>query len=346
MKARIREWWISSVRLGREQRLLFYQALGAQLSAGVAPAEACRTLASLGISPEMAALCRSGAQAGADGLPLADGMAGWLPRADIGLLRVAERHDALGAAVGALADPSDGRRRTFAAEVLAPNAYYLFVLCVLLLFAWEAKPLLESMDGFPAAGNPAHELSLLLRSHGPPALLCGLAAAAFAAVGRARLRQPWRRALGIFDLDYRLGVGIAAADLGARLSEHGGSHADWLDAVDDALGTDSPYVRRAVRDARQRLAEGQPIEAAISGGLLPEPMARALEGLAPGGERAAYAGAWSAVGGIQRVLLRRRHGAWRAGVRLAALAAVVALIATLAQGIYGAFLTSEIGATP
>lgn len=336
-------WWNSTVKFGREQRGLMYRALAAQLRGGVAPVTAFETLAKeVRISAETAEVARAAAQAGAEGRALADGLAdtGCFPAEDLGVLRVAERGNSLAAAFEALAEGAAERLGTVS-KVLAPNAYYLVVLGVLLFFAFEARDLMDSLTGLDVAGNPAYGLSLALHRWLPPTAAAIVAAAAVVAWGRRRWHGRPRAALAWWDAEYRHQLGIRVADLAARLYDHGGSHTDVLDAVEEAFG-DAPYVRRATTEARlMHMQEGAAFEDAIAGRLVPAQMATVLKALAPRGERGRYGPAFVAVAQLQRVLLAKRYAVAATAVRLATLVSTVALLATLARGIYGLFIAEE-----
>jgi len=336
---RLHRWYGSTLRLDRPQRTLMYRALGAQLRQGVSGLRACETLArEVEISREVKRVAQCAAAAAREGRPLVAGLddSRSIPAADLGVIRVAESNNRLGEAFEKLADEGEAPL-TIVRHVVGPVTQYLIVLGVLLFFALQAQDLLETVGADRVVHLPAYQLSVILNaSLVPVATVVAAYLVVVVGYGRSQWVGGLRRLLWIFDGETRAHLAIAFADLAATLYAQGASHTEVLDAAADAYGQ-SRYANWAFRTAKhEHLVDGIAVERALADRVLPRALAELVIGMAPGGERRLYPGAYAVVAKIQRAVLIRRYGVAAGALRLFVLTAAGALLLTLGNGVYSA----------
>ncbi len=323
------------MRFPSRQRAVFYDILATQLGAGIAVGDACATVADVAVSPQMALVARSAADAEAEGRGAVEGLAdtGYLPVADVRLLRVAQRSASLGEALRDLREAQEGRLGVLA-TVVVPNTYPLVMLAVALFgSALVADFMALSLGDERVAGNRSVELSRAIKEYGPPVGFAVAAVLAFGALGLTRWRGPHRRLLAVFDGLYRTQVGIAFAGLAARLTERGASDVEVLDAAEEAFGRGG-YVGTGIALVRRDVEGGIAMENALPERLLTAEYAAVLKALVPRGERELYPRGYKAVADVQTSVLRGRLTAAAGTLRIAALATAAALIGVMVPGIY------------
>ncbi len=337
MLERLQGWYNSTLRFDSEQRSLLYRALEAQINAGVAPQRACEVLSGqVEISKEIMKIARLGAQAGKEGRLVVDGLAEsfCIPARDLGVLRVAERGNTLGAAFERLAKET-ATPLSIRAKVLAPASYFGVIFVILLVVAVNVSETLEGLAGDQARSLPAYALSQALQDWWMPAAgALGSWLAVVLGYGRGNWLGGKRRLLLVFDADFRARFGIAFADLAETLYGQGASHTQVLEAAEEAFGGDG-YSRWALKGAlRDHTVEGMAMERALADRVLPRPLTELVTAMAPDGERARYPKAFGALAKIQRALLERQYGAAAAALRALFLLAASTLLLTLGHGLY------------
>lgn len=324
----------------REERVMLYRVLEAQLRAGIPAHGAVETLARrIRITPAMVTVCQAATGAAAEGRGVVAGFAdsGCFPADELGLLAVAEDNGTLTDALGTLQADAE-RRLGFAARVLAPNLYYLVILAVVLVLATLAKGFMAGLADVvgPEAlvYNDAYRVSLWLNAWGPWALGLLVCLGLLIAWCRAHATGPARKALLFFDQESRLGYGIRYCELAASLYAQGANHNAVFAAARQVLGS-SRMMRRAIGETGQAHREaGLDIEDALAGRLLAPRYAGLLAGMAPGGQRDLYPRAFRALASIQRAVLAKHYRRAFLAVRLAALCLIFYLFTTLAGGLY------------
>ena len=244
-----------------------YRCLASQLDAGVSPLAACETLArDVEISKEVMRVSHCAATAAREGRLLADGLrdAQSIPFSDLGVIAVAERSNKLGPALTRLAAEGEAPL-SLARNVVAPCAYYAVVGVVLVVFGVHARDLLTGLSGAEEVTSvPAYQLSVVLNAVWLPTLLIvGGYLAVVIGYGRSQWVGPIRALLWFFDGEARVHLAIRYAELAESLYLQGASHTEVLDAMDEAYGGGSRFVRTAVAEARRdHVVEGMDMERA------------------------------------------------------------------------------------
>ncbi|MDE0443014.1 MAG: type II secretion system F family protein [Gammaproteobacteria bacterium] len=339
-KDAVSTWLNCAVRFPRARREVFYRLVAAQLRGGVAVRRALDTLgASARLDAVSTGVARTVGAAVEEGQLVADGFVATrsVPRAEIGLIRVAERSGTMVEALEELGR-SDAKRLTIARNVLAPNSYYLIALVMAVLGTMQVEDMLAAVLGHDAlAANGAYALSRRLNEWMPPGTVALATVAAAIVAGRGHWHGRARRLLGFFDAEHRARLALQFAEFAARLYNRGATHAEVLDAFDEAYAR-SGFVRWAVREARRdHIDAGMSIEDALAGRLVPEWLAGVLSAMVPGGRRDLYPGAWDALGTMQRSLLETRLRTASALLRGAAIGTIGMLVAVVVPGIYTAY---------
>lgn len=321
----------------RDERLMFYALLSAQLRAGLVPGKACAALEALdGLPKATRRVAKAGAQAEREGVAVVAGLSstGLLPPVEAGVLRAAESMNRLPETLADLAGP--GRRddsRGLLAAAVGPNLYYIVIASVLVAFVLAADGFFESL-GIAGTGNPLAAMSAAFRRWLPPGVAAFAALALAAAHGSSAWTGPARRLLGPLDALARLRFSIRFCDLAEMMSRHGAANTVILETAAD-VWRDSGYLSHHARRALDRVVgQGAAWETALSGGLLPPDHADLLRGLAPGASRRMYPEAFRTLAEIQRQLLRRRLRSAETGLRLVLLGTVVWLFSVLIEGLY------------
>ena len=325
-----------AVELPREDRMIFYTLLAAQLRAGIVPAKACAELERLeGLSTAIRRLAKAGAQAAREGRTEIDGMAGTglLPGDELAVLRIADRYGQLREALDELVEHRE-EDKGFFARVVYPNTYYLLVTALAIGFVWLAGDFFASFRVFGDGPNVLIDLSAAMRDWLAP-VLAVLAGTAF--LVRAGMRSwigPARRLLGIFDTQARLQYGVRFARLAGMMSRRGAVDTEILDAVIETW-RESRYLLHHATAAREAITvRGERWEEALGRGLLLPDHAALLRGLVPGSDLRRYPEGYRAVGTVQRVMLEQRFGKMRTVLKAALLLLAFWMISTMLRGMY------------
>lgn len=339
-KDAVTTWLNCAVRFPRPRREVFYRLVAAQLRGGVAVRRALDTLGtSARLDAVSTGVARTVGAAVEEGRLVAEGFAATrsVPRAEIGLIRVAERSGTMADALEELGR-AETKRLGIARNVLAPNSYYLMALVVAVLGTMQLENMLGTVLGHEAlAANSAYLLSRRLNEWVPAGAAAVAAGAAGVVAGRGHWHGRARRLLWFFDAEHRARLALQFAEFAARLYNRGATHAEVLDAFDEAYARGG-FVRWAVREARRdHIDAGMSIEDALAGRLVPEWLAGVLSAMVPGGRRDLYPGAWHALGTMQRSLLETRLKTASALVRGAAIGMIGMFVAVVVPGIYTAY---------
>lgn len=327
-----------AVSMPRDERIMLYTMLAAQLRAGVVASRACAALEGLdGLDRGTRQAARAGAQAEMAGRTVIEGMAdtGLLPPDEVGVLLVAEQNSRLTEALGNLVD-RDSDTQGFAVSVLAPNVYYGVILGVVTLFVWGAEGFLGDL-GFDQSENPLLRMSTTLQAWLVPGLAMFSVIVGIGWHGMRSWTGPARRLLGIFDTQARLQAGIVFTDLAELMSLHGAANTAILETVIDIYRGDRYLHHHAARALRSIRDEGAGWEPTLGRGLLMPAHADLLQGLVPGGARCSYPGAYRALGAIQRQILKRRFRSMRTILQIALLGLTVWMMGFLIDGMYSIY---------
>jgi len=328
-----------SMKLSREDRLMFYRLLSAQMQAGIVPARACISLVTLsGLPRGVRELARAGAQADSQSRPVTEGFSatGLIPPVELSLLTIAEQNGQLREALDEMVESGEDRQLRFFAAVVRPNIYYSVIVAVLLMFVWQAEEFFREIR-IVEGENPLIELSRSLRIALLPAAggLGGLVLAV--AWGMQRWTGPQRRLLGPFDEQARLQFSIRFLDLAALMARRGAANASILEAIIRVYGR-TRYLQYHARQALQKISgRGEEWESALAGGLVPPDHADLLRGLVPGGSRNLYPAGYRTIGIMQKQILRQRFGRTQMLAKLVLLCTVLYLLAALAEGMVSIF---------
>jgi len=328
-----------SMKLSREDRLMFYRLLSAQMQAGIVPARACISLVTLsGLPRGVRELARAGAQADSQSRPVTEGFSatGLIPPVELSLLTIAEQNGQLREALDEMVESGEDRQLRFFAAVVRPNIYYAVIVAVLLMFVWQAEGFFREIR-IVEGENPLIELSRSLRIALLPAAggLGGLVLAV--AWGMQRWTGPQRRLLGPFDEQARLQFSIRFLDLAALMARRGAANAGILEAIIRVYGR-TRYLQYHARQALQKISgRGEEWESALAGGLVPPDHADLLRGLVPGGSRNLYPAGYRTIGIMQKQILRQRFGRTQMLAKLVLLCTVLYLLAALAEGMVSIF---------
>ena len=334
-------WWRQLVVLDKNQRLLLYEALGAQIEAGIPPQQAFEALHTISIiTPAISRVAGAAATAGREGRLLTEGLADsqCIPLLELGVLKVAERNNRLATACANI-QARNQDKLSFLASVVVPNAYYEVIVAALLFMVWQAKDILAATaNKVDLATIPAYQLSSFLHHWAIIITIVGLLGFVTVVYGRSQWVGRHRALLWFFDREYRAVLAVRVADMAAALSTEGANHIDILDAIKEAFG-DEDYVLWAVSTARELHAgAGETIEDALSGTLLPPPLAALLSALTPGGKQERYPLSYRTLSRVQRTQLQAQYAVLTNGLRLLLLATAALLIIMLLHGIYTAVL--------
>lgn len=333
-------WLNCAVRFPRPRREMFYRLVAAQLRGGVAVRLALDTL---GTSARLDAVSTDVAmKVGAavdEGRLVAEGLAATrsVPQAEIGLIRVAERSGTMAEALEELGQ-AEAKRLGIARNVLAPNSYYLIALVVAVLGTMQLEGMLGAVLGHDAlAANGAYVLSRRLNEWVPAGIVLLAVLTAGVVAGRGHWHGRARRLLWCFDAEHRARLAVQFAEFAGRLYNRGATHAEVLDAYEEAYARGG-FVRWAVREVRRDHVDvGMSIEDALAGRLIPDWLAGVLSAMVPGGRRDLYPGAWDALGSMQRSLLETRLRTASALVRGGAIGTIGMMVAVVVPGIYTAY---------
>ena len=331
----IRRFW----RLQRNDRLMYYRLLSAQVDAGFVAARACRELAELdGLPAGIREIARAGGQSEYEGRPAVDGMAmtGLLPAEDMAILAVAYEYGSLPEALRRLADRKEEIPGVFS-RVVAPNLYYLLILGVLAFMIMTVSGFFDRMR-LPGEGNPLYEASITFQAWGPVVLgSAGTAMATAIWIVKRWTSLGARKILEPFDSIERLRTGIRFCDLAAMMARHGAvGHVILEHAAEVFRG--SPYLRRHARIAHDlHVTRGTRLEDALAEGVLDTRYASLLKGLVPGRALDRYEAGYRTLSDVQRQMLEHRLGALGRIFRILLLAGILVGFMVILDGIYSMY---------
>ena len=330
----IRRVW----RLPKNDRLMFYRLLSAQVDAGFVASRACRELAELdGLPGGIRELAGAGGQAEYEGRPAVEGMAttGLLPAEDVAILTVAAKYGSIPEALRRLAD-RDGEIPGVAAKVLAPNLYFLMILGILVFLIINASGFFGRMR-LSGEGNPLYDASLMLQQWMPIFLGAGGMLMVTVIWIVKRWTGPVRQVLEPFDTIERLRIGIRFCRIAAMMARNGAVGQVILEHIADVY-RGSPYLRHHAVSAHDLIVtRGTRLEDALSGGVLKPRFAALLKGLVPGRQLARYEVGYQTLMDVQRQMLDRQLGVLNRLFRIVLLAGIVLGFAQLFDGIYSMY---------
>lgn len=330
----IRRTW----RLPKNDRLMFYGLLSAQVDAGFVAARACRELAELdGLPGGIREIARAGGQAEYEGRHAVEGMAstGLLPAEDVAILTVAAKYGSLPEALRSLANRDGGIPGVFG-RVLAPNLYFAMILGILVFLIFNSAGFFGRMR-LTGEGNPLYEASLALQQW-MPVFLVAVGALTVAVIWIVkRWTGPVRQVLEPFDTIERLRTGIRFCNLAVMMARNGAVGQVILEHIADVY-RGSPYLRHHAVSARDLIVtRGTRLEDALAGGVLKPRYAALLKGLVPGRELAKYEVGYSTLADVQRQMLDRQLGILNRLFRIVLLVGIVLCFAQLLDGIYSMY---------
>ncbi|MYA18400.1 MAG: hypothetical protein F4Z28_17340 [Gammaproteobacteria bacterium] len=333
-------WLNCAIRFPRARREMFYRLVAAQLRGGVAVRRALDTLGTTArLDAVSSGVARMVGAAVEEGRLVAEGLAATrsVPQAEVGLIRVAERSGTMAEALEELGQ-GEAKRLGIARNVLAPNSYYLVALAVAVVGTMQLQSMLGAVLGHDAlAANGAYVLSRRLNEWVPAGTVALAVLAAGVLAGRGYWHGRARRLLFVFDAEHRARLAVQFAEFAGRLYHRGATHAEVLDAFDEAYARGG-FVRWAVREARRdHIDAGMSIEDALAGRLVPDWLAGVLSAMVPGGRRDLYPGAWDALASMQRSLLEARLRTASTLVRGGAIGTIGMMVAVVVPGIYTAY---------
>lgn len=328
-----------STKLPREDRLMFYRLLSAQMQSGVVPARACISLVTLsGLPKGVRELAKAAAQADSQSRPVTEGFArtGLIPPVELSLLTIAEQNGQLREALDESIERGEDQQLRFLASVVRPNLYYSVIVAVLLMFIWQAEDFFTEIR-IASGDNPLVELSRALKVWLLPTIMAIGGLVMLVAYGMQRWIGPHRRLLGPFDEQARLQFSIRFLELAGMMARRGAANTSILEAVIRVYGRTRYLQHHAAQALRKISGRGEEWESALAGGLVPPDHADLLKGLVPGGSRDMYPAGYSTIVIMQKQILRQRFQRTQVLAKLALLCAVIYLFASLAEGMVAIF---------
>ena len=333
----VRFWWRSHMAVDANSRAMFYKILAAQTRGGIRLLTICQMLSNKSsLDPGIRDLAIQGAQAAQAGRLTCDGFAesGYLPAADVGILRVAEQNGTLADALSELTD-AERDARTFLNGVFKPAAFQLIPATIAVSMVTASPTLLRDFvqDTTALEAMPLYQVATLLQSFGPMLLILILAFVAFCWWGRPRLTKR-RWLLALFNRDWLDQVSIAYCRLGASMTRQGATHLQTLNAFVEANG--SSYVRDMAPLATRDVNDGRPYAASLADRLLPADIADLLDSLVPGEERDRYPSAFETLATMQEALLANQYAARSRGIKFMFMLISVGSLMLIFHGLFNA----------
>ena len=334
----VRRWWRRHVAMDSQVRTMCYRILDSQTRGGMSLIRICELLQDKqGIDPSIRQLAQAGARAGNAGRLVSQGFeeSGFLPQSDAGVLAAAERNRSVLDALEDLMSEARASRNLWSA-MLRPSLFQ-FVPLIMALGMVTASPLMLQeivVDTSILLAVPLYQVAEILRSWGLPVLV--VAALAFAAVmwGRYRWTGTLRRALLIFDHDWRAQVAIQYCRLAASMTRQGATHLETLDAFSRV--NRSRYVKAQLPAIRRDIAEGRAYWQSLAGRMLTDENASLLDSLVPGEDRTRYPSAFDTLARMQEAELDHLYTVRARGLKLALMLTSGALIVLMMHGIFEA----------
>lgn len=342
----VRDWWRSHVEMDATTRTMFYKILAAQTRGGVRLLTICQMLKDKKqLNAGVKNLAQAGADAALSGRFASDGFAesGYLPAADIGILRVAEQNNTLPDALAQLTD-EERQARTFFSGVFKPAAFQLVPASVAVGMVAASPKLLSDIvqDELALEAMPLHMVAMFLQTFGPVVGIFILLFVGFCWWGRSRLTQQ-RWLLTIFNRDWLDQVAIAYCRLGASMTRQGATHLQTLQAFSDA--NRSTYVRAMIPIATRDVTDGRAYAASLADRLLPAEIAELLEALVPGEDRARYPNAFETLAAMQEAQLANHYAVRARGLKFVFMATAAGFLVLMFHGLFNAAQTvaSQVG---
>jgi len=342
----LRDWYRSHIAVDTTTRAMFYKIFAAQTRGGVRPLTICEMLSEkVNLDPGIRDLARHGAQAAREGRLASVGFAesGYLPMADVGILRVAEQNGTLSDALTELTD-AERSTRTFLTGAFRPAAFQLVPATVAIGMVSVSPLLLRDIvkDAAALEAMPLYQVATLLQTYGPAILVLFMAFLLFCWWGRSRLtKRRWM--LTLFNHDWLDQVAIAYCRLAASMSRQGATHLQTLSAFADAYR--STYVQAMIPLATQDVSDGRAYAQSLAGRLLPTDVADLLESLVPGEERERYPNAFETLAAMQEALLSTHYTVRARAMKFSFMMLTVAFLVLMFHGLFNAAqsITSQIG---
>ena len=342
----VRNWWRSHVEMDTTTRTMFYKILAAQTRGGVRLLTICQMLKDKKqLNSGVKRLARAGAEAAQAGRLASDGFAesGFLPAADVGVLRVAEQNNTLPDALAELTD-EERQSRTFFTGVFKPAAFQLVPASAAVGMVTASPKLLSDIvqDDASREAMPLHLVATFLQTFGLSIGILILLFVGFCWWGRSRLtRNRWL--LAIFNRDWLDQVAIAYCRLGASMTRQGATHLQTLQAFSDAY--QSSYIRRMIPLATRDVTDGRSYAASLADRLLPADIAELLEALVPGEDRARYPNAFETLAAMQEAQLANHYAVRSRGLKFVFMATAAGFLVLMFHGLFNAAQTvaSQVG---
>lgn len=342
----VRNWWRCHVEMDTTTRTMFYKILAAQTRGGVRLLTICQMLKDKKqLNTGVKRLAKAGGDAAQVGRLASDGFAasGYLPAADVGVLRVAEQNNTLPDALKELTD-DERQARTFFTGVVKPAAFQLVPAAVAVGMVTASPSLLSDIvqDQAVLEAMPLYLVATFLQTFGPVVGILVLLFIGFCWWGRSRLtRNRWL--LAMFNRDWLDQVAIAYCRLGASMTRQGATHLQTLQAFSDAYP--SSYIRRMIPLATRDVADGRAYAASLADRLLPADIAELLEALVPGEDRARYPNAFETLAALQEAQLAHHYAVRARGLKFVFMATAAGFLVLMFHGLFNTAQTvaSQVG---
>ena len=342
----VRDWWRSHIEMDATTRTMFYKILAAQTRGGVRLLTICQMLKDKKqLDPGVKRLAKAGADAAQAGRLASEGFAesGYLPLADVGILKVAELNNTLPDALVELTD-EERQARTFFTGVFRPAAFQLVPASVAVGMVTASPKLLSDIVQDEAAleAMPLYLVASFLETFGPSISVLVLLFIGFCWWGRSRLTQR-RWLLTVFSRDWLDQVAIAYCRLGASMTRQGATHLQTLQAFGVAYR--SSYVRAVIPTATRDVIDGRSYAASLADRLLPADIAELLEALVPGEDRARYRNAFETLAAMQEAQLANHYAVRARGLKFIFMATAAGFLVLMFHGLFNAAQTvaSQVG---
>ena len=342
----VRNWWRSHVEMDATTRTMFYKILAAQTRGGVRPLTVCQMLKDKKqLDSGIKRLAKAGADAAQSGRLASEGFteSGYLPAADVGILRVAEQNGTLADALAELTD-AERQRRTFFSGVFKPAAFQLLPAAVAVGMVTASPTLLTDVvtDGAALDRMPLYQVATFLQTFGPAVGAFMLIFVCFCWWGRSRLIQR-RWLLIVFNRDWLDQTAIAYCRLAASMTRQGATHLQTLQAFSDAFR--SPYVSAMIPIAIRDVTDGRAYTASLADRLLPADIAELLEALVPGEDRTRYPNAFETLADMQEALLANHYNVRARGLKFIFMTTAAGFLVLMIHGLFNAAQTiaSQVG---
>ena len=342
----VRDWWRRHIEVDVTARTMFYKILAAQTRGGVRLLTICQMLKERSkLDTGVRRLAQYGADAAQAGRLVSDGFgeSGYLPAADVGILRVAEQNSTLSDALAELTD-AERQTRTFFTGVFKPAAFQLVPASVAVGMVTASPKLLSDIvqDAGALEAMPLYMVATFLQTFGPVLLVVVSVFVGFYWWGRSRLtRHRWL--LTLFNRDWLDQVAIAYCRLGASLTRQGATHLQTLNAFSDAYR--SSYVETMGPRVMRDVTDGRSYAASLADRLLPADIAELLDTLVPGEDRARYPNAFETLAAMQEAQLANHYAVRARALKFMFMVTAAGFLVLMFHGLFNAAQTvaSQVG---